>query len=177
MRLTGDRVLLREHELSDAQAWHEVAGDPEVTEYLPWRTESAEHAAGWMEKFARAAAEPDRRGYYLAIETDGVMIGAVALDRERGDHGQGEIGYYLRRSAWGQGYGTEVAGLLLRLGFEELGLHRVFAKADPENAGSRRILTKIGMREEGLIRHRYLIRGEWRDRVLYSILEDEWRQR
>ncbi len=87
---------------------------------------------------------------------------------------EGDIGYVLDQRFWGQGYGMEAAGRLLRFGFGELGLHRIFAICDPRNVGSIRVLEKIGMQREGRLREHMLVRGEWCDSLVYAILEGEW---
>ncbi len=85
-----------------------------------------------------------------------------------------EIGYCLRRDAWGKGIGTKVASLLLRFGFSDLSLHRITAKCDTENHASYRIMEKNGMQREGVLREEKNIRGKWRNSYIYSILEHEW---
>jgi RimJ/RimL family protein N-acetyltransferase len=67
-----------------------------------------------------------------------------------------------------------VAQLLLRFGFREMHLHRIFATCDPRNLASARVLEKIGMLYEGRMREVMLIRDGWRDSALYAVLEDEW---
>lgn len=78
------------------------------------------------------------------------------------------------RTAWGVGYGTETVRALLGLGFEELGLHRVWAARSPLNTVSKSVLDRAGMTEEGRIRHHVHVRGAWRDSLVHSIIEDEW---
>jgi ribosomal-protein-alanine N-acetyltransferase len=78
-----------------------------------------------------------------------------------------------RPEYWGQIIGTEAAGALIRFGFQKLGLHRIIAKCDPMNMASWRIMEKNGMRREGRLGEDVKIRGEWRDSLLYSILEHE----
>jgi len=79
----------------------------------------------------------------------------------------------MRPEYWSRGIGTEAAGALIRFGFEKLGLHRIIAKCDPMNMASWRVMEKTGMRREGRLRENVKIRGEWRDSLLYSILEHE----
>lgn len=74
----------------------------------------------------------------------------------------------------GHGYGLEAAKALLRVGFEELGLHRIMAAADPRNEPSVRLMERLGLRREGILRH-VMFKEEWLDDVVYSILEEEWR--
>lgn len=88
---------------------------------------------------------------------------------------QGEITYIVHPREWGQGVGTEIGRQLLSYGFDELGLHRIYATCDPRNLGSSRVLAKIGMTYEGRLRHTALIRDGWRDSTIFSILEGECR--
>jgi [ribosomal protein S5]-alanine N-acetyltransferase len=74
----------------------------------------------------------------------------------------------------GRGLGTEIGQALLRLAFDTVRLHRVFAQCRVENQASRRIMVKLGMREEGVLRENVLARGEWWSSVQSSILSSEW---
>ena len=75
------------------------------------------------------------------------VIGHCGLQRlEDGD--EVEVGYYLGRSAWGQGYATEAARASLAYGFDECGLSSIVAVVRHENAASRHVLEKLGMRAE-----------------------------
>jgi RimJ/RimL family protein N-acetyltransferase len=74
------------------------------------------------------------------------------------------------------GFATEVAKLLIEFGFRELNLHRIYATCDPRNIGSSKVLEKIGMSKEGRIREDLLIKDGWRDSLLFSILEQEWKK-
>ncbi len=87
------------------------------------------------------------------------------------------MGYVLRRESWRNGYATEAASVMLRIGFEMLMAHRVFAMVDTENLGSIRVLEKLGMTREGLHRQSFWspVHDSWRDVYYYAILEEEWR--
>ena len=78
------------------------------------------------------------------------------------------LGYVLARRSWGNGYATEAAAALLRYGFDELGLHTISATCDPENTASAAVLRRIGMRQVGYLHRQVYVRGEWRDRLLFS---------
>jgi len=62
---------------------------------------------------------------------------------------------------------------MIRFGFDQLGLHRISAAIGPGNAASIAVVSKLGMRYEGRIRHHVHTNGAWRDSLLYSVLEDE----
>lgn len=69
----------------------------------------------------------------------------------------------------------EGAKAIIKFGFRELNLHRIFATCDPDNFGSEKVLQKIGMIKEGCLRENKLQKGQWRDSMVYSILEQECR--
>jgi ribosomal-protein-alanine N-acetyltransferase len=87
---------------------------------------------------------------------------------------QGEIGWGVSSSRTGQGLATEIGRAMLGYGFDILGLHRVFAQCRVENLASRRIMAKLGMREEGVLRKNVLARGEWWSSAQSSILSTGW---
>ena len=90
---------------------------------------------------------------------------------------RGEIGYILNPAYQGQGLATEVAGTLLRLGFEGLGLHRIVARCDARNVASARVMERVGMRREAHLVHNEFLKGEWTDELIYAILREEWQAR
>lgn len=175
VRLETERLVLREVALDDAEAMQGFAGEPDVVRYMQWGPNTLEHTRAFCERQLLAQRDPDRRDFEFSLcEKDGEgLIGAAGLRVESEQRG-GELGYILCHESWGRGLATEAARALLRFGFGVLGLHRISALVDPENLGSRRVLGKIGMREEGTLRHQVHVRGEFRDRIVAAILEDEY---
>ncbi|WP_131736946.1 GNAT family N-acetyltransferase [Actinomadura roseirufa] len=98
----------------------------------------------------------------------------MAVDAQHPGQSSAQLGFALRADQWGRGLGIETVRLLLRLGFEELGLHRLWGARSPDNTTSARLMAKLGMIEEGRIRDHLKVRGAWRDSVVHSILEAEW---
>jgi RimJ/RimL family protein N-acetyltransferase len=93
------------------------------------------------------------------------------------EHHHGELGYWLGKPYWGMGYATEASREMLRYGFEELKLHRIFASHFKHNAASGRVLTKLGMRHEGCQREHLRKWDQFVDSELYGILRREWKGR
>lgn len=166
--ITGERIVLREWTVDDDDAVHGYAGDPEVGRYLV--RGPAELAA--EPSLARIEADRSPRTEYalaVVLRASGAVIGSGEIYVESVRHHRAEIGYILRRDMWDQGLATEIAALLLRFGFDELGLHRLYATCDPTNAASIRVLEKVGMQYEGELRHHFLAHdGTWRDAVVYA---------
>jgi RimJ/RimL family protein N-acetyltransferase len=75
------------------------------------------------------------------------------------------------------GFATEGSILLLRLGFEVLGLHRIMGSCDARNTGSARVMERLGMRREAHFRESEIFKGEWGDELIYAMLASEWQAR
>jgi RimJ/RimL family protein N-acetyltransferase len=97
----------------------------------------------------------------------------VRLSITSNEHRIAEIGYGINSDFQGLGYMTEAVQAVLNFGFGELALHRIWATTDVENVASCRVLEKVGMVQEGLLRQDKLVRGQWRDSFLYAVLEGE----
>jgi RimJ/RimL family protein N-acetyltransferase len=116
-------------------------------------------------------------GARLAIDraSDGSFLGWCSLTRWNPDYRSAALGYCLDESAWGQGYATEAAGTLLEWAFGTLDLNRVQAETDTRNAGSARVLEKLGFVREGTLREDCIVDGDVSDSWVYGLLRREWR--
>lgn len=123
--------------------------------------------------FLELAREPDKLWLAMTLRADGRQIGGIGLRIEQ-PHRHAELGYWLGVSYWGHGYATEASREMLRYGFEDLGLQRIFATHFQHNPASGRVLKKIGMRYEGCQREHLLKWGQFVDSELYGILRREW---
>jgi [ribosomal protein S5]-alanine N-acetyltransferase len=112
----------------------------------------------------------------IRMQTDGRLIGGVGLSLNR-QHQNAELGYWIGVSFWGKGYATEAAQEMLRHGFQDIGLHRIFASHFKGNSASGRVLTKLGMGYEGRQREHVFKWGEFIDSELYGLLRSEWENR
>lgn len=175
------RLTLRPAVPTDIDATFAIRSAPGVSEWLPYLVEDR---GVWAAKFM----EPDRISKTVVIERDGDLIGDLMIHvqdawaqtevAEQAAGVQAELGYSLRPDASGQGYATEAVEEAIRICFEDLGLHRVFAQAFAENEASWRLMERVGMRREALNVADSLHRdGTWRDGVFYALLADEWRAR
>jgi len=95
----------------------------------------------------------------------------------RGPFQSGFIGYWIDEKHAGNSYVPEGVALVIRYGFDTLGLHRLEAAIVPRNDRSRRVAEKLGLRDEGTARRFLQIRGEWEDHVRYAITAEEWWER
>lgn len=127
-------------------------------------------------EFLVMAEEPGRIWLAVTLLADGRQIGGVGL-RVDDQHSNAELGYWLGAPYWGQGYATEAAREMLRHGFQQLKLHRIFASHFEGNTASGRVLQKLGMQYEGCQRQHIRKWDRFLDSELYGILRDEWEQR
>jgi RimJ/RimL family protein N-acetyltransferase len=128
---------------------------------------------GEREWFARISDSACRDRNW-AIEVDGRHIGNCALHLDETD-GVGGFGIIIGdKTKWGKGYGVAALREVLRIGFEEIGLQRIFLHAFSKNLRGLRCYEKCGLRREGILRRHRLKRGEWMDIVCMAILREEW---
>jgi RimJ/RimL family protein N-acetyltransferase len=168
MELQTERLLLREFTKDDFAAVHLFASDVRLAEYVDWGPNTSGETQEFLEMCLAAQRGAIRTNFTLAITLpDGGPFGSVGLATDRG---RGELGYVIDADHWGHGYATEAAASLLRFGRETLGLRDITATCRPENDASARVLEKIGMDHVGLRRADKLIRGQWRDSLVFSAL-------
>ena len=107
-----------------------------------------------------------------AIVHEGRVSGGINLTFDA--FGAAEMGYSITRPLWGRGLMTEAAVAVLAYGFQSMDPARIYAHADIRNTGSWRVMEKLGMQREGVLRRHRTLRGENIDDVLYAILREEW---
>jgi ribosomal-protein-alanine N-acetyltransferase len=168
----ADRLVLRDLEEANWRDVHKYASDPEVVRYMDWGPNTEDETKNFIQRSIASQKEQPRKSYTLAIvlkEDDG-LIGGCGIHVSDPTNREGWIGYCLNRHFWRQGYATETARALLRFGFDQLNLHRIFALCDPENLASAHVLEKAGMQKEGHFRERKFSKGKWHDELLYAIV-------
>lgn len=175
--LDGERITLREMEERDWIDVHSYASRPSVCQYQPWGPNTEEESQIFVRQVLSDATRNPRSRFVFAVIENNVLIGAGELNIRSLTNREGEIGYIVHPDYWGKGYATEVATLLINFGFDTLSLHRIFATCDPRNVGSSKVLGKVGMTQEGRMRENMLLEEGWRDSILYSVLDSEWRKK
>ena len=179
MELTTKRLVLREFAEDDANSVLEYHSIPEFSRYYPWTDRTIDDEIEFVGMFIGWQQEQPRTKFQLAavLKESGELIGSCGLRMERSDSTEGEIGYGMSPTYWGKGYATEAASEMVRLGFEEFGLHRISAQCIADNVASVRVLEKVGLLEEGRRREAEWMKGRWWDTLVFGILEKEWRAR
>jgi RimJ/RimL family protein N-acetyltransferase len=150
---------------------------PDVCRYVPFepmgRQVIVDRLAGL---WARTALTDEGQALTLGavLAGTGELVGDVILFWHSKEHRGGEIGYVFNPDFAGHGYATEAARAVLRLGFEDLGLHRIVARLDERNEASARVARRLGMRQEARLVDNEIFKGEWSTELQFALLADEW---
>ena len=170
--LKTTRLTLRPLALTDAPRVQHLAGAREVA--LNTLTIPHPYPDGAAEEWIRRRVSGESPELAFAID-DGELAGLVGLHVKRDDD-IAEIGYWIGVPYWGRGYATEAAREVMRYGFEELNLNKIYAGYFKRNAASGKVLRKLGMTLEGTLRQHHKKWGEYVDVAFMAILRSEWRQ-
>lgn len=173
-----DRLLLRRYTMDDVDALYSIQSREDVVRYLyePPRTrEQVRELTAQRVGSYRFDDRNDRLSLVIELRETGALIGTATLHWTSRQHGQGELGYVLHPDHHGKGYATEVTRELLRMGFEDAGMHRICGRCDGRNIASARVMEKAGMRREAHLRENEFVKGEWTDELIYALLAHEWR--
>jgi RimJ/RimL family protein N-acetyltransferase len=171
------RLRVRLVAVTDLPALLAVNGDAEVTKFLPyptwasltdgeawWQRMQGIQAGGTALQFVIAQREAQRDADREADRA----IGTCLLFRHDESSARAELGYVLARSCWGRGLMHEALSALI------MGLRRLEAEVDPRNAASGRVLRRLGFTREGLLRQRWVAKGEACDVEVHGLLRHEW---
>jgi RimJ/RimL family protein N-acetyltransferase len=172
-----DRLLLRPFRDDDLDAFHAIQRRDDVVRYLYWEPKSRDESNEMLQRrMLQVAIDKEGDGLHLAAELRGTgeMIGHFSLFLASQEHRHGEVGFVMHPDHHGHGYATEGARVMLRLGFEELGLHRIVGRCDARNESSWRLMERLGMRREAHLIENEFVKGEWTDELDYAMLEREW---
>ena len=174
--LTGNRVTLRELEISDAPALFAMLTAAEVARFIsppPTTVEGFERFIAWTQR-QRAAGE-----YVCFAVVPAGTTTAIGLFQVRSlepGFGTAEWGFALGSAFWGTGAFMEGARLVVDFAIDTIGVHRLEARAAVQNGRGNGALRKIGAVQEGVLRRSFVRRGEYLDQALWSILDTDWRQ-
>lgn len=176
------RLTLRPPVASDLDDLYALQSDPEVVRYQLFEPRSRDDVARRLPELTAATTLEKADDFIqpameLATDDGPVVIGTMYFVLKSVENATGEIGWSLRREYQGHGFAHEGAVALLRVAFDELGLHRVTAELDPRNDASVALCTRLGMRREAHFVEDMMFKGDWADTGVYAILEREWRAR
>jgi ribosomal-protein-alanine N-acetyltransferase len=175
-RIDGEGVYLRQPEARDYQEWADLreASRAFLTPWEPsWAMDETSRGS-YRYKLRRYIEDArDDRAYALFVfrEPDGALVGGMTLSNvRRGVAQTASLGYWAGERFAGKGYTTAAVRTIVRYAFDDLDLHRVEAACQPDNIASRRVLEKAGFEREGTARAYLRIDGDWRDHILFGVV-------
>lgn len=179
-RLETPRLILRRLEMRDAPDLFDYSRDPQVAKHVLWDAQtSVSEARAYVRYMLRRYRAGEPASWGIEEKETGRVVGTIGYMWYQRDNNACEVGYSLARRRWNRGYMTEALAEVLRFSFEELGVHRVEAQHEVENAASGAVMRKCGMRKEGTLRGRLYNKGRYVDVDLYAMLREDyarWKQ-
>ena len=146
--------------------------DPEVNRWLlRFMPLTRLEERGWFERVGKGT---EKNGVWAIHDENGRHIGGTGIHSINWHDRSAVTGIVIgERSAWGQGYGTEVMRVRTKWAFEELGLHRLESECFVENEASAKCLAAAGYRRIGIARKRRWRHGQWHDTILWEVLAED----
>jgi RimJ/RimL family protein N-acetyltransferase len=173
--IEAERVRVRLLSESDLPALFEVNSDEAVTSLLPYATwASPADADAWFKRMAGLQDTGLALQLVVADKASDKAIGTCLLFRLEEGSRRAELGYVLGRAHWGRGLMQEALAALLARAFGAMALRRLEAEVDVRNPASARLLQRLGFTREGLLRQRWVTKGEAKDVEIYGLLDSEW---
>jgi ribosomal-protein-alanine N-acetyltransferase len=173
--IESGRLLVRLAERRDLPALLEVNADEEVTALLPYATwASLADAEAWFERMSGLQATGLALQFAVISKATGNAVGTCLLFRFEAGSARAELGYVLGRACWGLGLMHEALEALIGCAFDRMGIRRLEAEVDTRNVRSAALLRRLGFTREGLLRQRWVAKGEAKDVEMFGLLRDEW---
>lgn len=174
--IVTSRLVLRQWKAEDAPDVARLAGRREIADTtisIP-HPFSEQQARDWLAARSNPPSAGKEASFAMTTTADGRLIGAVGLLNIDTEHSLTELGFWIGVDWWGQGYATEATRAAVHFVFSQLNLNRVYAHHMVRNPASGRVLEKIGMKREGLLRQRVRKWGVFEDVVLMAVLHEDW---
>lgn len=173
--LSTDRLLLRKVAAADIPRLMKYAGSKAISVNLlsvphPY---TEEDAIFWMNSVLQGFKSGERFVFAITLKESGGFIGAIGLHRNS-RHDTAELGYWLGEPFWGKGLMKETVAAVLRFGFEELKLNKIYATHFTANPASGKVMTANGMIKEGELAEQYKVGETYQSVVYYRLLKREW---
>jgi [ribosomal protein S5]-alanine N-acetyltransferase len=170
-----DRVYVRPVLKSDLPSLLAVNSDEEVVRFLghaPWQAMA--DAEAWFERISKLQESGSALEFVIAAKETGNVIGRCGLFDFEEVNTHARLGYVLGRAHWRQGYMREALTALIRCAFGEMDLRRLEANVEAQNTASANLLKRLGFTKEGVLRERWITKGEPMDAEVYGLLRREW---
>ena len=174
-KIETERLILRKMNLNDAQDLYEYASDAEVTRYVTWDThKSIEDYRNFLKSVIQRYEKKEVSGWGVVLKENKKFIGTCGYMWWHIGCARAEMGYALSRKYWDKGLMTETVKEIIKFGFEKMKLNRIEARCMIGNIASEKVMEKVGMTFEGIMREQMYAKGVFSDLKMYSILRREY---
>ncbi len=170
------RLVLRPFSLADAKEVQRLAGNPKIAA----TTATIPHpyldgmAEDWISKHADWFAKGDSVNWAIEHKTEKKLVGCVSIMINKANR-RAEIGYWVAEEYWNKGYCTEAAIEAIRYGFQRMNLNKITARHVKGNPASGKVMLKMGMEQEGLLKQDSFRNGNYEDMVVYGLLAKDFK--
>lgn len=163
--------------MADATDIFAYSRDPEVSRHVLWDAHRSIHdSRAYLRYILRQYRQNDPSSWGMELKETGRLIGTIGYMWWNHENRSAEVGYSLSRVYWNQGLMTEALAEVIAFGFDDMQLHRIEAQHETVNPASGRVMEKVGMRKEGVLRGRLYNKGRFVDVALYAILRTDPRR-
>ncbi|MBM3640326.1 MAG: GNAT family N-acetyltransferase [Alphaproteobacteria bacterium] len=177
--IRGDGLYLRPSEMRDYVEWAELREKSRsfLTPWEPlWPIDDLTRASFRyrVRRHAEEMARDEAYSFFIFREEDDALMGGLSFGHvRRGVSQAATLGYWMGEAYAGKGYMTRAVRAACAYAFEKRGFHRIEAACLPTNEPSKRLLERVGFKQEGYARSYLNINGQWRDHLLYALLETD----
>lgn len=174
-RFETARLQMRLLTLEDVADYYAIASSPVVAaETICRRHETMDDTIGYLQRVKHQYENREAIHWGIVWKETSTLIGRTGLILIDPVHEKAELGYVISDQYWNQGIATEATYPLLNYAFHEIGFNRIEARCNANNRGSYRVMEKLGLTFEGVLRKQLNIQGTYMDQKLYSILKEEY---
>ena len=177
--IRGEGLYLRYPRIADFPIWAKLRAESRefLTPWDPvWADDELTRGAfrRRIKRYQKETRQDTAYVFFVLRESDNALVGGCTISNvRRGVTQCCTLGYWIGAKFARQGYMTNALRALLPFVFRTLGLHRIEAACLTENDASRKLLARVGFRQEGLARRYLLINGAWADHLLFALLKEE----
>lgn len=166
-------LLLKMPELSDAQDFHELLTNPNVTRFYDWETyQHIDESIALINKLRQSFLDKNGIRWTIVLKDSREVIGFVGCFQIQLGFTAG-IGYGVKEKYWNKGLMQQALNQVIAYSISVLELNRIYAEVMPGNIGSEKVLSKVGFKKEGLLRESKYFKGKFHDMILFSLIKGD----
>ena len=175
--LETERLILRRFTVEDAEDMYQNrCSDSRVNKFLTWDVhKSIDETVELMKIFVERYENPARYCWAIVFKETNRVIGTIAAPTVKERTETVEVTYAIAFSYWGKGIAAEALKAVISYLFDEVGVNRIEAGHDSNNPNSGKVMVKVGMKREGVLRQAGRNNQGLFDLVMYSLLRSDYK--